>query len=171
MKQKIQAISNHKSQISKKAVTKTKANRLEELDNFREQLALLVALQKNAILRANESEEPAMIHMDRLCIYDRFVRMFVTSFERLATTLSATQPGGAPRNPNREIAFQILTECYCTNNTVLTAKKLVKQVLATLPIEQRKVDPEGREPFSERIAGEEIRDFKALLRTAAIDSN
>ena len=103
-----------KIQLKTTAPIKTKAKRLAALENLREQLLLLVALQKNAIKRIRHSDHDAilLINKERLLIYDRFMQLLVCSFEDLQNELSKKQPGGAPRNPHRDLAFDILTEHY-----------------------------------------------------------
>jgi hypothetical protein len=162
-----------KKKIGLKTTTsrKTKAKRLAALENLRERLLLLVALQKNAIERIQHSDHVAilLIQKRRLLIYDRFMQLLVCSFEDLQKELSKKQPGGAPRNPHRDLAFNILTEHYIQTEKVLTAKNLSRQVIERLPSEQR--IEERLDPFSLRIAAEVIKEFKILLRTSPIDWN
>ena len=151
--------------------TKTKEKRLAALETLRELLLLLVAIQRNAIERMQYSDRDAILHIheQRLSIYDRFMKLFVCSFEELEKELSKKQPGGAPRNKHRDLAFNILTANYIETEKILTAKALSKQVIDRLTNQQRA--EENLDPFSPRIAGEVITEFKILLSTRQIDWN
>ena len=153
------------------APTKTKAKRLAALENLREQLLLLVAIQKNANKRMQLSDRDGilLIREQRLSIYDRFMQLLVCSFEDLEKELSEKQPGGAPRNQHRNLAFDILTAHYIKTGKVLTAKTLSKQVIDRLTSQQRA--EEKLDPFSLRIAGKVIKEFKIFLGTSPSDWN
>lgn len=159
------------SRGQKSAKNAIKAKQLKALERCYEYLRLLVAMQRNAMERVQLSDAPAQIHRERLAVYDRIVPLLVSEFEGLGKEISAKHPGGAPENKFRTLAFDLLTECYLSNGSVLTAKELVMAVEAHLPKGALEADASGKEPFSSRIAGSVIRDFKACLHSSPNDWN
>jgi hypothetical protein len=160
-----------RSKAATRPAIKVKASRLDALENLRELLLLLIALQKNAVERASLSDDATSIHMQRLSLYDRLIPSLVNCFEKLEAELLAKQPGGAPRNRHRDLAFEILTQHYIAKGRVLTAKSLAKCVVAKLPDSEREGDADGKEPFPPSTARDEVRLFKVLLKTTQDDWN
>lgn len=162
---------NNKGKSSKKAATGLKANQLVALGQFGDHIRLLVAFQKNAKERLALSDDPTIIQMERLAIYDRFMPLLVTCFETFDDALSPKHPGGAPRNEFRPLAFKLLTDNYINCGEILQAKILSRAVSAKLPEDLLYKDAAGKEPFSPRLAREVIKDFKACLRSHPDDWN
>ncbi len=146
-----------------------KSRRLAALEGLQDHLRLLVALQRNCHERASLSDDPLSIANERLALYDRFLPLLVTCLEDLQTQFLAKQPGGAPQNPHRALAFKILTTHYIADGEVLQAKVLVKKVMAEL--QNPHPDEDGRDPFMLRVARKEIKFFKWCLSNPLIDQN
>ena len=162
---------NNKGKSPKKAATKLKENQRYALEQFGDRLHLLVAIQKNAVERLGFSDDPAPVQMTRLAIYDLFMLLLVTCFENLDDALSQKQPGGNPGNQFRPLAFDVLTDHYIEHGVVLKGKELIRAVAKKLPEGSLDADASGKEPFSLRVAGEVIKEFKACLRSHPDDWN
>jgi hypothetical protein len=160
-----------KNKADTRTAVKVKANKLDALNELGDLLGLLIALHKNGVEKASLSDDPASIHMQRLSFYDRLMPSLIACFEKLEAALSTKQPGGAPRNRCRDIAFEILVQHYEAEQEVLRPKMLVKFVEAKLPESERYGDANSKEPFPLSTARNEVSMFKALLRTSADDWN
>lgn len=148
-----------------KVSTKIKEKQLRALEELNDRMRLLVALQKNAVQRAQLSDQPVKVHLERLSVYDRFIPLIVTAHENLGESISAKHPGGAPANKFRDFAWDILTDHYIYDGNVPSAKELVRRVAEKLPKGSLDANASGNEPFSNRIAGTVIREFKACLNS------
>lgn len=157
------------SKAKSKGALKTK--QLGALEHLRDQLGLLVRLQGKWVNKAHDSDDPRQIHDHRLWVYDQFMQALVAAFEQLEATLSERHPGGAPSNKYRDLAFDVLTDHYIANSKILKAKTLVRALGERLPEGALGADASGKEPFTQRIAGAVIRDFKACLNSTPNDWN
>jgi hypothetical protein len=133
------------------------------LENIRDQLRLLIDLQRNCQERAGLSDDPPSVANERLVLYDRFLPLLALSCEELETELSIKHPGGAPQNPHRPLAMKILADHYISCHKVLQPKILAKEVSARLPEGDAEPDATGKEAFSVRVARKEIQLFKWIL--------
>lgn len=154
-----------------KVINPIKDKQLEVLEDFRNQLRLLIHLQGSLASKEQHYENASVIEEKRLRVYDMVVPVLVTIFERMESVLLAKHPGGAPRNPYRDLAFDLLTSHYIESGKVLQPKVLVKAVESQLPQSTRDGDSSGKEPFSIRIAREVISSFKACLQFTPDDWN
>lgn len=150
----------HNRETSKNDI---KAKRLAELDLLRERLSLMIKIQANAHQRARISDDPVQVHLERLNDYDQFMGLLVDSFEGLALTISAKQPGGAPKNVYRSKAYSLATNHYINTGRHISAKVLLQAVVGSLPEDLRYGDSNGKEVISLRLAGDVIRQFKRDL--------
>jgi hypothetical protein len=146
-----------------------KAKQLRALDRLRDQLRLLVNVQRNWVQKARDSDDPRPMQEHRLEVYDRYMQALVTTFCELEATLSERHPGGAPRNKYRDLAFDLLTDHYIERGEIHKAKFLIKALEERLPKGALVAEKSGREPFSERMAQTVIRDFKACLHSIPSD--
>lgn len=155
----------------RKVARPIKEKQLEALENLRDQLRLLIHLQGSLVSKARYSENPSLIEEKRLRVYDNAIPALVTVFEKLEKVLLAKHPGGAPKNPYRDLAFELLTSHYIASGKVLQPKVLVRAVESGLPQSTLDGDVFGKEPFSIRIAREVISCFKACLQFTPDDWN
>ena len=102
-------------------------------------------------------------HSIRLSLYDDSMVNLVGAFETLAVLLQVKQAGGRKLNMNFPMAYEIVKEHYKETSDFLSAKSLVKTVNQKLSSKDELSDKDGNEPFSERLAGDCIRCFKACL--------
>lgn len=157
--------------IKKRSTTPIKQKQLDVLESFRDQLRLLIQLQGSLVSKAQHSENPSTFEERRLRLYDATVPALVAIFEKMEKILLTKHPGGAPKNPYRDLAFDLLTNHYMDNGALLKPKALVKLVLNQLPENKRYADANGNEPFSVRIAREVISNFKVCLHYPIDDWN
>jgi hypothetical protein len=87
----------------------------------------------------------------------------VSAFEKLAVLLQVKQAGGRKPNIHFSTAYEIVKDHYKETSDLLSAKSLVKAVNQKLSSKDELPDKDGNEPFSERLAGDCIRCFKACL--------
>jgi hypothetical protein len=148
-----------------------RAIRQEALEDLRYCLRRLVALQKDAVAQAELNQNPEKDDEYRLSIYDRFVPILVTCFERLESALAETQPGGRPPKVLKTVAFDVLTDYFIENGDIPKAKVLIKKMEEKFPDSSLNSDESGTQPFPVERAREVIRDFKGLLQYKEIDEN
>lgn len=142
------------------ATIRPKLQRQEAFERHFTLLRILVGLQKEMVQRANRSEDPAAIHLQRLDLYDGCMKIFVDQMEQLAPALLSKQPGGPKKNKYRHLALDAAIEFYCTHGKFPKSKELIRMVAVKNP-EVAENDGNDREKFSERIARDVIRSFKA----------
>ena len=102
-------------------------------------------------------------HSIRLSLYDDSMEELVGAFETLAVLLQVKQAGGRKLNLHFLMAYEIVKDHYKETSDLLSAKSLVKAVNQKLSSKDELSDKDGNEPFSERLAGDCIRCFKACL--------
>jgi hypothetical protein len=155
----------------RRSITPIKEKQLDVLESFRDQLRLLIQLQGSLVSKGQHSGSPSYFDEQRLRIYDATMPVLTTIFEKMEKVLLTKHPGGAPKNPYRDLAFDLLTTHYIDDGKVLKPKALVKLVLYQLPESKRHADAYGNEPFSVRIAREVISNFKVCLHYPIDDWN